>query len=50
LARQRIHLRGETQIEIAKNLGDLKDSASLLESLHEVARLLNGLLSSLTDN
>jgi hypothetical protein len=34
----------DTQIEIAMNLGYLKDSGAL----HEVARLLNGLLSSLT--
>ena len=40
----------DTQIEIAINLGFLKDAEALLERLHEVARLLNGLLSSLTDN
>ena len=38
----------ETQLIIAQNLGYLSDPQSLLAQLHEVARLLNGLLSSLT--
>jgi four helix bundle protein len=38
----------ETQLIIAQNLGYLRDSEPLLENLHEVARLLNGLLNSLT--
>jgi four helix bundle protein len=38
----------ETQLIIARNLGYLKDPEPLLEKLHEVARLLNGLLNSLT--
>jgi four helix bundle protein len=38
----------ETQILIAQNLGYLKDTTRILEQLSEVARLLNGLLSSLT--
>ena len=41
----------ETQLTIAHNLGYLNEPAVLLEKLHEVARLLNGLLNSLaTDN
>jgi four helix bundle protein len=38
----------ETQLIIAQNLGYLTEPESLLEELHEVARLLNGLLNSLT--
>ena len=38
----------ETQLIIAQNLGYLSDPQSLLAQLHEVAGLLNGLLSSLT--
>ncbi|HEV3342287.1 MAG TPA: four helix bundle protein [Pirellulales bacterium] len=38
----------ETQLVIAQRLGYLTDSQPLLEKLHEVARLLNGLLNSLT--
>ena len=38
----------ETQLIIAQNLCYLTDSQPLLEQLHEVARLLNGLLNSLT--
>jgi four helix bundle protein len=38
----------ETQLIIAQNLGYLKESEPLLEKLHEVARLLNGLVNSLT--
>ncbi len=38
----------ETQLVIAQNLGYLKEPEPLLEKLHEVARLLNGLLNSLT--
>jgi four helix bundle protein len=38
----------ETQLLIAQNLGYLTESEPLLERLHEVARLLNGLLNSLT--
>ena len=38
----------ETQLIIAQNLGYLRDPEPLLEKLHEVARLLNGLLNSLT--
>jgi four helix bundle protein len=39
----------ETQLIIAQNLAYLTDAPMLLEKLHEVARLLNGLLNSLTD-
>jgi four helix bundle protein len=38
----------ETQLVIANNLGYLPHPEPLLENLHEVARLLNGLLNSLT--
>jgi four helix bundle protein len=38
----------ETQLIIAQNLGYLIDPEPLLEKLHEVARLLDGLLNSLT--
>src|SRR5437660_11611469 len=38
----------ETQLVIAHKLGYLKEPEPLLESLHEVARLLNGLLNSMT--
>jgi four helix bundle protein len=38
----------ETQLIIAQNLGYLTEPEPLLEMLHEVARLLNGLLNSLT--
>ena len=38
----------ETQLLIAQNLGYIPAPHSLLDSLHEVARLLNGLLNSLT--
>ena len=38
----------ETQFIIANNLGYLEDLEPMLERLHEVARLLNGLLNSLT--
>ncbi len=38
----------ETQPIIAQNLGYLLEPEPLLEKLHEVARLLNGLLNSLT--
>jgi four helix bundle protein len=38
----------ETQLMIARNLGYLADSQPLLEQTSEVARLLNGLLRSLT--
>lgn len=38
----------ETQLVIAQDLGYLKDPQQLLEKLHEIARLLNGLLNSLT--
>jgi four helix bundle protein len=38
----------ETQLVIAQNLGYLTEPEPLLEKLHEVARLLNGLLNSLT--
>ena len=38
----------ETQLIIARNLGYLVDPQPLLEQLSEVARLLNGLLRSLT--
>ena len=37
----------ETQLIIAHNLGYLSDPQSLLAQLHEVARLLNGLLNSM---
>jgi len=37
----------ETQLVIAQNLGYLKKPERLIEKLHEVARLLNGLLNSL---
>ena len=41
----------ETQLTIAHNLVYLNELAVLLEKLHEVARLLNGLLNSLaTEN
>ena len=41
----------DTQMLIARNLGYLADPAPILERTAEVARLLNGLLSSLaTDN
>jgi four helix bundle protein len=38
----------ETQLIIAQSLGYMNDPQPLLEKLHEVARLLNGLLNSLT--
>ena len=38
----------ETQLIIAHNLGYLIDVEPLLQSLHEIARMLNGLLNSLT--
>lgn len=38
----------ETQLIIAQNPGYLTEPEPLLEKLHEVARLLNGLLNSLT--
>ena len=38
----------ETQLIIAQSLGYMSDPQPLLEKLHEVARLLNGLLNSLT--
>lgn len=38
----------ETQLVIAENLGYLPNPRPLLDQLHEVGRLLNGLLSSLT--
>jgi four helix bundle protein len=38
----------ETQPIIAQNLGYLTEPGLLLEKLHEVARVLNGLLNSLT--
>lgn len=40
----------ETQLVIAQRLGHLEDPEPLLEALHEVARLLNGLLNSLAAN
>ena len=38
----------ETQLIIAQSLGYMNDPQPLLEKLHEVARLLSGLLNSLT--
>ena len=38
----------ETQLIIANNLDYLEDPGPMLERLHEVSRLLNGLLNSLT--
>jgi len=38
----------ETQLVIAQNLGYLKDPDVLFDRLHEIARILNGLLNSLT--
>ena len=38
----------ETQLVIARNLGYLTESQPLLDKLSEVARMLNGLLNSLT--
>ena len=38
----------ETQMVIAQNLGYLTVPNSLIDELHEVARMLNGLLNSLT--
>jgi four helix bundle protein len=38
----------ETQLVISENLGYFNNPGPLLEQLHEVARLLNGLLNSLT--
>src|SRR2546421_9778473 len=38
----------ETQLLIAQNLGYLNEHQTLFEQLSEVARLLNGLLNSLT--
>ena len=40
----------ETQLLIAQNLGYLKECSTLLGQKTEVARLLNGLLNSLTAN
>ncbi len=40
----------DTQLMISANLGYLSDSNSILERTAEVARLLNGLLNSLTTN
>lgn len=40
----------ETQLLIAHNLGYLQDSSVLLAQKTEIARLLNGLLNSLTTN
>ncbi len=37
----------ETQLVIAENLSYLKEPQPLIEKLHEVARLLNGLMNSL---
>ena len=37
----------ETQLLIAQNLGYLSDPRLLVDNLHEVARLLNGLMNSL---
>jgi four helix bundle protein len=39
----------ETQLVIAQNLGYLKAAEPLIDELHEVARLLNGLLNSLAE-
>lgn len=38
----------ETQLVISQNLGYVKEAQPLLDRLHEVARMLNGLLNSLT--
>jgi len=40
----------ETQLIIARNLGYLSQPGNLIEQLAEVGRLLNGLLSSLTND
>ena len=40
----------ETQILIAQNLGYIENPSPLLDRVAEVARLLNGLLNSLTTN
>ena len=40
----------ETQLIIARNLGYLSQPGNLIEKLAEVGRLLNGLLSSLTND
>jgi four helix bundle protein len=40
----------ETQLVIAQNLGYLKEPKPLLVKPHEVARLLNGLLTSLASD
>jgi four helix bundle protein len=40
----------ETQILIAHNLGYIQNPSPLLDRVSEVARLLNGLLNSLTTN
>jgi four helix bundle protein len=40
----------ETQLLIAHNLGYLTDPNPVLEQLSEVARMLHGLMSSLTTN
>ena len=40
----------ETQLIIAENLGYLSQAGNLTENLAEVGRLLNGLLTSLSNN
>jgi four helix bundle protein len=49
------HARGslhelETQILIAQTLGYIADTAEIIDKLSEVGRMLNGLISSLSDN
>jgi four helix bundle protein len=40
----------ETQLIIARDLGYLDTTNPVFEQLHEVARLLNGLLNSLSSD